>query len=62
MKVKVKLPKPRKEPPPPPPDGPKPPTRLARMLALAHLIERRVESGALKTPRRPGPSEFPGPG
>ncbi len=47
MKVKVKLPKPRKEPSPPPTDRPKQPTRLARMLALAHLIERKVESGEL---------------
>ncbi len=48
MKIKVKLPKRPKEPAPPPPDSPKPPTRLARMLALAHLIERKVESGELK--------------
>ena len=48
MKVKVKLPNRPKEPPPPPPDGPKQPTRLARMLALAHLVERRVESGELR--------------
>ena len=48
MKIKVKLPKPRKDAHPPPMAAPKQPTRLARMLALAHLVERKVESGELK--------------
>ena len=35
-------------PPPAPPPKPSGPTRLARMLALAYLIEQRIEEGVLR--------------
>ena len=47
LSIKGKLPA-QPEPDPPSTDPPRPATRLARMLALAHLIERKVESGQLK--------------
>ena len=46
MKVRYKLPRPE------PAESrvmPKPPTRVARMLALAYLIERKVEGGELQS-------------
>ena len=46
MKIKAKIAK--KTPPRRSSPARKPPTRLARMLALAHYVDRLVESGAVK--------------
>ncbi len=51
-KIKVKKRKPEKKPDgPPPPEKPgtRPVSRAARMLALAHYVERLVEQGGVKS-------------
>ncbi len=48
-KIKAKKRKPQKRPDTPPPEksGTRPVSRAARMLALAHYVERLVEEGAV---------------
>ncbi len=50
-KIKAKKRKPEKKPDTPPPEKPgtRPVSRAARMLALAHYVERLVEEGAVKS-------------
>ncbi len=50
-KIKAKKQKPQKKPDAPPPEQPgtRPVSRAARMLALAHYVERLVEEGAVKS-------------
>ncbi len=50
-KIKAKRRKPQKKPDAPPPEKPstRPVSRAARMLALAHYVERLVDQGAVES-------------